>query len=84
MEVTKNQSANSRNSKSKTTTGYLIPEQAFYKIQALNSQISLMRELAQRPGNEAITITARSLEETLAHLEQSLQSAIDEAHFLAH
>lgn len=83
MEVAKKKSATSRN-ESTITTGYLIPEKAFHKIQALNSQLQLMRELVQRPGDEAITITARALEETLTQIEQSLTSAINQAHFLSH
>lgn len=83
MEVSKKKSATSRNH-SQITTGYFIPETAFHNIQAIHSQLLLMRELVQRPGDEKITITARALEETLTRIEQSLTSSIDEAHFLSH
>jgi hypothetical protein len=74
----------SRDESTAITTGYLLPETAFHKIQALNSQLQLMRELAQRPDKEAITITARALEETLALIEQALNDAIEQAQFLSH
>lgn len=82
MEDQKNELASSHPSFSTCTAGYLIPESAFYKIKALNSQLRLLCELAQRPEKVEIAITARALEETLALIENDLQRILDEAKFL--
>ncbi len=84
MEDQKEKLATSHQHFKTLTAGYLIPEPAFYKIRALNSQLRLMCELAQRPDESAIPITARALEETLALIESELQRALDEAKFLTH
>jgi hypothetical protein len=84
MEANKNKSASRRKSSSKTNAGYLIPESEFLKIQSINAQLQLLRQLAQRPDKEEITITAQALEETLARIEDGLSSALEQAEFHTH
>lgn len=84
MEVQKEELANSHESSKTPTAGYLIPENAFYKIKALNAQLRLMSELAQRKNDDVIVITASALEDTLLLIESTLNSALDEAKFLSH
>lgn len=82
MEDHNNELATSHQKFATPTAGYLIPEAAFYKIKALNSQLRLLCELAQRPDKTEIAVTARALEETLALIESELNRALNEAKFL--
>nr|WP_324259045.1 hypothetical protein [Cellvibrio fontiphilus] len=80
MEVNPDEITN--NNRRNNDAGFFIPELAFIKIQKTNSQIKLLRQLAQRPQGEQITIAASALEETLSVIEDELSSALEKAKFL--
>lgn len=81
MEAIQLQEPQGLQSSSKTAPGFTLSEEAFYKIQIINSQIRLLRELSARAPGENLTITASALEETLALMEEILEKAINNALF---
>lgn len=83
VDIVNTELANDREQPSDSSIGFFIKESDFYKVQKINSQLRLLRELAARPQGECICITASALEETLCSIEQELAGVIDEADYLS-